>query len=142
MYDVIYNEMVGAGVARLRDAPVFLDRSGDIVEEEENFGEAVDLEIIHLDYIIFGDETGCNSLLRRRMGMRLERSMWSGAGKFQGHRVSRPIIGSHFYQLRQWVATLSSASWSCSKVDLPEFRWTGQLASTPKYNLQEELMAK
>jgi hypothetical protein len=57
MYDVIYDEMVGAGFASVRDAPVFLDRSGNIVEEEDKFGEAVDVEIVHPDYILFGDET-------------------------------------------------------------------------------------
>jgi hypothetical protein len=61
MCDVIYNQMVRTGVACLRDAPGFLDRYGNIVEEEEKCGEAVDLEIIHPDYILFGDETGCNT---------------------------------------------------------------------------------
>jgi hypothetical protein len=61
MYDVIYDEMVGAGVARVLETPKFLDRSGNIVDKEDKFGEAVDIEILHPDYILFGDETGCNT---------------------------------------------------------------------------------
>ena len=61
MYDVIYDELVAAGVARVREFPVFLDRLGNIVDKEEKFGEEVDLEILHPDYILFGDETGCNT---------------------------------------------------------------------------------
>jgi hypothetical protein len=61
MYDVIYDEFVDANVARALDTPVFMDRLGNIVEEEKKFGEAIDIEITHPDYILFGDETGCNT---------------------------------------------------------------------------------
>jgi phage terminase small subunit len=61
MYDVIYDEFVAAGVARVREKEVFMDRLGNIVEEDKKFGEAVNIEITHPDYILFGDETGCNT---------------------------------------------------------------------------------
>jgi hypothetical protein len=61
MYDVIYDEFVGAGVARKLPQEVFMDRLGNIVEKEKKFGEAIDIEITHPDYILFGDETGCNT---------------------------------------------------------------------------------
>jgi hypothetical protein len=61
MYDVIYDQMVDAGVARVREIAVFMNRSGDIVDEASKFGEPCDIEILHPDYILFGDETGCNT---------------------------------------------------------------------------------
>jgi hypothetical protein len=61
MYDVIYDKFVDAGVACVRDTTVFLDRAGNTVAEEDQYGEAVNLEITHADYILFGDETGCNT---------------------------------------------------------------------------------
>jgi hypothetical protein len=61
MYDVIYDEFVAANVARALETPVFMDRLGNIVEEDQKFGESIDIEITHPDYILFGDETGCNT---------------------------------------------------------------------------------
>jgi hypothetical protein len=65
MYDVIYDEYVVANIARIRETPVYLDRSGNEVEEKDKFGEATDLDIMHPDYILFGDETGCNTSQRK-----------------------------------------------------------------------------
>jgi hypothetical protein len=31
------------------------------VEEEFKSGEAIDIKIMHPNYILFGDETGCNT---------------------------------------------------------------------------------
>ena len=39
MYDVIYDQMVDAGVALLWEIPVFMNGSGDIVDEALKFGE-------------------------------------------------------------------------------------------------------
>ena len=61
MYDVIYNQFLETGVARKIESSVYLDRSGNIVQKDLKFGEACDIEIIHPDYILFGDETGCNT---------------------------------------------------------------------------------
>jgi hypothetical protein len=42
-----------------------LNRSGDIVDEALKFGEPCDIEILHPDYILFGNETGCNTLQKK-----------------------------------------------------------------------------
>jgi len=61
MYDVIYDELVEAGVAIHLDNPVFTDRDGKEVEEDERFGLKQDIKITHPHYIMFADETGCNT---------------------------------------------------------------------------------
>ena len=71
MYEVIYNKFVEAGVALVLEKHVFMDQLGNIVKEDKKIGEAVNIEITHLDYILFGDETGYATLLRKRMVMKL-----------------------------------------------------------------------
>ena len=61
MFDVIYDELVDAKVAVVREEPVFTDREGNIVEESKAFGLLQDIEVTHPEYILFGDETGCNT---------------------------------------------------------------------------------
>lgn len=63
MYDVIYDNMVEAGVARTLEHPVFMDADGNVVDEDDpkRLGLACDIEIIHPDMILFADETGCNT---------------------------------------------------------------------------------
>ena len=61
MYDVIYDELVKACVAINLDYPVFTDRDGKEVEEDERFGLKQDIKITHPHYIMFADETGCNT---------------------------------------------------------------------------------
>jgi hypothetical protein len=61
MYDVIYDQLVDARVACLREIPVFMNQAGEIVDESEKYGELVDIEVLHPEYILFGDETGCNT---------------------------------------------------------------------------------
>jgi hypothetical protein len=61
MYDVIYDEFVDAGVAVPREEKVFMDRDGNICDEAMKFGEACDIDITHPEYILFADETGCNT---------------------------------------------------------------------------------
>ena len=58
MYDVIYDEMVDARIARKRDVEVFTDRKGNIVQETERFGLRQDIHIEHPDYLLFADESG------------------------------------------------------------------------------------
>jgi hypothetical protein len=62
-------------------APYFLTGPGILWNAER-----VGLEIIHPDYILFGDETGCNTS-QKRMAMKLEPSTLLVAGKYQGHLV-------------------------------------------------------
>jgi len=61
MYDVIYDDLVDAGVAIILDVPVFTDWHGNEVTEDEHFGVAQEIKITHPDYIIFADERGCNT---------------------------------------------------------------------------------
>jgi hypothetical protein len=37
MYDVIYDQFVDVGVARLWEIPVFMNQSGDIADEASKF---------------------------------------------------------------------------------------------------------
>ena len=61
MYDCIYDELVTAGVAETLEMPIFYDRDGNIVEASAAYGEAANIRIIHPDYLLFADETGCNT---------------------------------------------------------------------------------
>jgi hypothetical protein len=61
MYDVIYDEFVDAGVAEVLEEKVSMDREGNICEEADRFGELCDIKITHPEYILFADETGCNT---------------------------------------------------------------------------------
>lgn len=61
MYDVIYEEMVDAGVAEFLEEEVWTDRDGNVVEEKLAYGLSQNIKITHPHYIIFGDETGFNT---------------------------------------------------------------------------------
>ena len=43
------------------DVPVFTDQHGNEVTEDERFRVVQEIKIIHPDYIIFADKTGCNT---------------------------------------------------------------------------------
>jgi hypothetical protein len=60
MYDVIYNAIVDAHVAHMRESSMFMDRSRNIVDKDSKCGEAIDIEITHPNYILFGNKTRCN----------------------------------------------------------------------------------
>ena len=60
-YRCIYDVMVDARIASVREVPVFTDREGNVVEESQAFGFKQDIEINHPDYLLFGDESGCSS---------------------------------------------------------------------------------
>ena len=60
-YRCIYDEMVDARIASVREIPVFTDREGNEVEESEAFGFKQDIKIDHPDYLLFGDESGCST---------------------------------------------------------------------------------
>jgi hypothetical protein len=61
MYEYIYNEMVQANIASPRENPVYLDREGYEVGESERFGLIQEMKIDHPDYILFADESGCQT---------------------------------------------------------------------------------
>ena len=61
MYDIIYDAMVDARVAEKLDAPIFLDEGGREVSDEDRFGQLVDTILTKPEYVMFADETGCNT---------------------------------------------------------------------------------
>ena len=61
MYDIIYDEMLDAGVAAFRETPVFTDRHGNVVNEDQRFGRIQNIRMKHADYVLFADESGCNT---------------------------------------------------------------------------------
>ena len=60
MYELIGEEMIGAGVAQ-KIEPVWMNSKGDVVDEENAVGCKVDLDITHPDWIIFMDEVGSDT---------------------------------------------------------------------------------
>jgi hypothetical protein len=66
MYNLVYQEMVCAGVAEYLDSPVWCDKEGNDVDNENGaFGKEVDVKITHPDYILFVDETGSNTNMKK-----------------------------------------------------------------------------
>jgi hypothetical protein len=61
MYEYIYEEMFDAHIASPREKPVYKDHEGYEVEESERFGLVQEINIDHPDYILFEDESGCQT---------------------------------------------------------------------------------
>ena len=62
MYDVIYDGFVEANVATVLDPPVYMTSKGKEVDNEElAHGRKCDIKINHPSFILFADETGCNT---------------------------------------------------------------------------------
>ena len=61
MYDIIYDVMVEDRIASERPEPISIDIGGKEVERSERFGLKQDIEIDHPDYMVFGDESGCQT---------------------------------------------------------------------------------
>jgi hypothetical protein len=62
MYEKVYQGMIDAKVAVRLPEPVWFNREGEIVDnEEDSFGLKSDIHIIHPEYIVFVDETGVNT---------------------------------------------------------------------------------
>jgi hypothetical protein len=53
--------MVDAHIASPHENPVFTDREGYDVEESKRFGLVQEIKINHPDYILFADESGCQT---------------------------------------------------------------------------------
>mmetsp|Transcript_30165 Transcript_30165/g.63523 ORF Transcript_30165/g.63523 Transcript_30165/m.63523 type:complete len:89 (-) Transcript_30165:412-678(-) len=65
MYEIVYDEMVCAKVAMKLETPVFMNRKGEQVDESQQFGKEVDMQLTHTTYVLFGDETGCNTSMKK-----------------------------------------------------------------------------
>ena len=65
MYTLVYQAMEIAGVAQKMPAPVYMNKRGDIVSsEKEAYGEPVQYDVNHSDYIVFVDEVGTNTNMK------------------------------------------------------------------------------
>ena len=51
MYDIIYDEMVDAGVAEKLDTPVFFNQEGEIVEEFNRFGKKLTQNLLTQSFV-------------------------------------------------------------------------------------------
>ena len=60
MYDHNIEEMEEAGVAKRRDIPVWMDRTGNVCDESEAVGCKVTHDLIHPEMCVVGDEVGGN----------------------------------------------------------------------------------
>jgi hypothetical protein len=62
MYESVYQKMIDAKVAVRLPEPVWFNRKGEIVDnEEDSFGLKSDIHITHPEWIVFVDETGVNT---------------------------------------------------------------------------------
>jgi hypothetical protein len=67
MYRLVYDEIVVAGVAEKLDAPVYCDRFNNIVDPESSdvVGSATNIRITDPSYIMFVDETGSSTNMKK-----------------------------------------------------------------------------
>ena len=65
MYNIIYDEIINAGIAITFDIPIFTDRNGNEVEEGEKFGEVQAMLITKPAYLLFSDKSGFNTLQQK-----------------------------------------------------------------------------
>ncbi len=65
MNNIIYNEMIDSKIAKKLEDAIFMDHDGKVVNESNCFGKMIDIEMTHPDYCIFGDETGCNTSMKK-----------------------------------------------------------------------------
>lgn len=61
MYDCMYDQFVIAGVAEEVKPKVGYDKQGNIVEGDLIYGLPSEIKITHPEFILFADETGCNT---------------------------------------------------------------------------------
>jgi len=60
MYNLVYEKMVRSGVAKQLEPHkhYYVNDKGEIVSKEESVGLQVKIDVIHPEYILFGDEVG------------------------------------------------------------------------------------
>ena len=61
MCDVIYNEMVNAQIAICLEKEIYSNTKGNEVPEKKAYGFPIDMSLTHANYLIFADETRCNT---------------------------------------------------------------------------------
>ena len=65
MYEVIYDEMVDAGVAIELQTPIFTDIDGNPVDEAERFGMKLKIKVTKPGWILFADESGFSTAQKK-----------------------------------------------------------------------------
>jgi hypothetical protein len=112
MYNVIYDNMVEAGVAIKLDSPVIMDSLGNIVQEDDpnRLGLACDIQVIHPEMILFADETGCNTSQKKRMDTLEDGNFWWNAELLQRQSLPLLISTSLFLDLQLHPRILYFAS--------------------------------
>ena len=107
MYNVIYDDLVDAGIAVYREKPVFTDREGNNVNESDRFGLIQDILITHPHYLIFADESGFNTPQKDNGAVGGERLV-VGAGT-----VPQRISSTSDHQLTMFPFTAASGEAVC-----------------------------
>ena len=64
MYKCIYEEMVGAGVAKKLDVPVFMDADGNEVDAKKAYGQKCTHKLVHPELCFLFDKTGDNTYMK------------------------------------------------------------------------------
>ena len=64
MYDAMYARFVEVGIAEKLEVPVSMDRLGNIVDAEHQYGKAVEHRFLYPERVIHMDETGCNTNMK------------------------------------------------------------------------------
>jgi hypothetical protein len=65
MYNGVYKAMVKAGIAVQMDEEVMYDENGDITTDKEKMvGRPSKFQLTNPDYLLFVDETGCNTNMK------------------------------------------------------------------------------
>jgi hypothetical protein len=65
MYEGVYLGMVDAGIAFQLDEDIMYDKHGEKTTNiDESYGHATKYKIIHPEYLLFVDETGCNTNMK------------------------------------------------------------------------------
>ena len=65
MYSAIHDKMGGTNIAVSRDTPVYTDCEGKEISESDRFGWEQNIKITKLEYLLFADESGCNTSQRK-----------------------------------------------------------------------------
>jgi hypothetical protein len=121
MYDEIYHNMVEAGIAVHLDDKVWMNSVGDIISNEEKkmcsefdlnpnqpLGLQCDTQLIHPQYLLFFDETGCNTN-KKKTDIEVVRNLFAQEVQLQSKWFPQPInillfLGLLLQQVNQFCA--------------------------------------
>ena len=66
MYDNVYEQLVEHGVAKTVATPTYRDKRNNVVSEDskEKIGQRCEIDILHPEYFLTFDESGCNTNMK------------------------------------------------------------------------------